>query len=140
MSFLDEIAARLVSEGVGTLDATAASAIFKGSKAVIPSGLGPFISIAETGGTRPMKSQRSPKYQRPSAQIVVRSTSRAVARAKAKAAYDALGSASGGLYNVTLGGTFYVSIEVVQEPFDLGLDSDGRPRIAFNINAVKLAS
>ena len=47
MPFLDEIKDRLVAQGVGTYG----SNIFLGSKAVIPTGDGPYLSIIETGGT-----------------------------------------------------------------------------------------
>jgi len=36
MPFIDEIAERLINEGVGTLNAQVSKGIFKGSSAVIP--------------------------------------------------------------------------------------------------------
>jgi len=132
--FLDEIAARLVSQGVGVLG----SNIILGSKGVIPAGDGPFISLTETGGSAPTRvhNQSVPNTQRPTAQITVRATSYFVARTKAKAAYLALD----GVFNTTLSGVVYYSITARQEPTDIGLDVLGRPMIVFNIDAEKAAS
>lgn len=136
MSFLDDIAARLVSQGVGTIG----SSIFLGSRAAIPAGDGPYISLTETGGTAPtrIQNQASVATQRPSAQVLTRAKNYVTARAKAKAAYDALD----GIFNTTLNGTFYVSVTARQEPTDIGLDDagPGRPMIVFNIDAEKYAS
>ena len=132
--FLDEIAARLVSAGVGVLG----SSIILGSKGVVPVGDGPYISLAETGGTSPTRihNQGAANTQRPSAQVCVRAKSYLVARAKAKAAYLALD----GVFNTDLSGVRYHSITASQEPTDIGLDQLERPMIVFNINAEKAPS
>lgn len=131
MSFLDEVGAKLVASGVGVLG----SSIFLGSKAVIPSGDGPYLTLIETGGSAPTRIQNktTANTQRPTAQVVSRAKSYSVARSKAKEAYDALD----GLFNVTLSGTFYQSLTARQEPTDIGLDDVQRPRLAFNIEAEK---
>lgn len=132
--FLDEIAARLVAQGVGTVG----SNIFLGSKAAIPVGDGPYLSLIETGGSGPTRVQNTPgaKTQRPTAQIVARAKSYLVARTMAKAAYLALD----GVFNTTLSGIFYQKITARQEPTDIGLDAQGRPMIVFNIDAEKAPS
>jgi hypothetical protein len=134
MPFLDEVAAKLVAAGVGTLGAN----IFLGSKAVIPPDDGPYLSLIETGGTGPTRvhNEATAHTQRPTAQIVARAKSYSVARAKVKEAYDALD----GLFNVTLSGTFYQKITARQEPTDIGLDAASRPMIAFNVDAEKQRS
>jgi hypothetical protein len=66
--------------------------IFAGSAAVLPTS-GTFLSIVETGGTSPERTQNSvstPAYQRPSAQIVARADTYVAAKTLANAAYDAL--------------------------------------------------
>lgn len=133
--FLDEIATRLVAQGVGTLGTN----IFASSAAVIPEGLGPFLTVIETGGSGPtrIQNQSGAATQRPTAQIAVRAKDYATARLMAKNAYDALD----GLFNTTLSGTFYVSITARQEPTDLqGPDGAGRVVVVFNIDAEKYPS
>ena len=135
MPFLDEIKDRLVAQGVGTFG----SDIFLGSKAVIPSGDGPFLSLTETGGSGATRTHNGSPVSRPSAQILARAKSYVAARTKLKSAYDALGGAKG-LHNVTLSGTFYQSVVPRQEPTDIGLDDDDRPMIVFNIEVQKAVS
>lgn len=132
--FLDEIAARLVAAGIGTIG----SSIFLGSKAIIPPGAGPFISLTETGGSAPTRihNKPTPNTQRPTAQILVRATSYLVARTKSKDAYAALD----GTYNTSIAGVLYHSITARQEPTDIGLDDVGRPMVVFNIDCEKAPS
>jgi len=132
--FLDEIAARLVSQSVGTLG----SNIFLGSRAAIPSGDGPYLSLTETGGSAPSRIHNvaTSNTQRPTAQILVRAKKYNIARPMADAAYRALD----GIYNTTLSGTFYQSVVARQEPGDIGLDSLERVMITFNIEAEKSPS
>lgn len=132
--FLDEIAARLVAQGVGTVGAN----IFLGSKAVIPVGAGPYLTLTETGGSAPTRVHNitGAMTQRPTAQVAVRAQSYFVARTMAKAAYLALD----GIFNTTLSGVFYQSITARQEPTDLGLDALERPMVVFNIACEKASS
>lgn len=137
MSFPQEIIARLVAQSAGTYTGSTRD-IFLSSRAVLPDGDGPFLSVNETGGTGPARTH-SNATQKPSAQLVARADTYSNARAKLKLAYDALGGADG-LHNVTLSGTAYISITANQEPFDLGLDSKGRAMVAVNIAAEKKPS
>jgi hypothetical protein len=132
--FLDEIAARLVAQGVGTIG----SNIFLGSKAVIPTGVGPYLSLIETGGSSPLRIQNvaAAHVQMPTAQVAVRAQSYLLARTMIKAAYLALD----GVYNTSLSGVFYQSITARQEPTDIGLDALDRPLLVFNIVCMKAAS
>ena len=134
MPFLDEIADRLAAQGVGTVG----SSIFKGSKAVIPTGDGPYLSLTETGGTMPTRIMNESRghTQRPTAQILARAKNYSTARAMCKAAYDALD----GVFNTALNGTIYQRIVARQEPTDLGLDENGRVMIVFNIEVEKTPS
>jgi hypothetical protein len=132
--FLDEIAARLVAQSVGVIG----SNIFLGSKAVIPVGDGPYLSLTETGGSGPTRvhNQTGANTQRPTAQIAVRAKSYVVARTMAKAAYLALD----GVFNTTISGVLYHSITARQEPTDVGLDAKERVLITFSIDAEKAPS
>src|SRR5262245_37595445 len=121
MPFLDEIAARIVSQGAGILNTN----LFLSSKAIIPTGTGPYTTIIETGGMTSRRTQNNKSIQRPSAQIVVRASSYPAARAQALLVYKALGGDEG-LSNVMLGSTFYQSIRPVQQLTDQLLDELSR--------------
>lgn len=132
--FLDEIASYLEAQGVGVVG----TSIFKGSKANVPTGAGPYLSLTETGGSAPTRvhNKRGANTQRPTAQILVRAQNYLVARSMSKAAYEALD----GVFNTVLSGVFYQSITTRQEPTDIGLDAEKRPMISFNIQAEKQSS
>ena len=131
MPFLDELAARLVAQGVGTVG----SNIFLGSRAIIPPGPGPYLSLRETGGTGPTRihNRNGAHTQRPTAHVLVRAATYPAARKMAQDAYTALD----GVFNTTLINTFYQSITARQELTDLGLDADTRVMISFNVDAEK---
>jgi hypothetical protein len=80
-----ETAGVVVSTGAGRN-------VFVGTNAQIPSGGGPYVSIIITSGLSGLKTHndQGTAYERPTALIVVRATDYAVARAKARAAYDVL--------------------------------------------------
>lgn len=122
---------RLTANSVGTYLVD----IFVGSSADIPDGPGPYLSIRDTGGNRPMRTHNnnSPSSRRVSAQLVTRAETLADAYAMAIAARDVLD----GVYNETLSGTRYVFIEAIQEPTDMGLDAQKRPMVVFNIEGEK---
>lgn len=130
--FADEIAARLVTAGIGVLGTT----LFIGSKAVLPAGAGPLTTIVETGGSGStyVQNQAAAATKRPTAQVTCRATSYAAARTKAAAALAALD----GVWNTTLSGTFYLKVTARQQPTDIGLDDAGRVILAFNIDAETL--
>ncbi len=135
MPVLDEVAARLIGEGVGLLD----QQIFLTSSAKLLRGDGPFLNVSETGGTTPARTQNNTATQRPTLQLKARGASVIAARSMLKAAYDALGGANG-LYNTVLSGTFYLSITARQEPTDTGQDEAGRPTYSFNVEIEKQPS
>lgn len=88
-TLLEEIVTILEDAGVGTYGTD----IFDSSKADIPTGAGPYLSIIETGGAPPERTQNSvstPAYPQPTAQLVVRATDYTDARTMARAAYNAL--------------------------------------------------
>ena len=132
--FLDEIAARLVAQSVGTIGTN----IFLGSRAAIPSGEGPYLSLIETGGSAPLRIHNvtTGHPQRPTAQVAVRGKKYNLARTMANNAYLALD----GIYNTVLSGTFYQKVIARQEPTDIGLDNLERVLITFNIEVEKQPS
>lgn len=120
MAVLDEIAARLVGEGIGAID----SKIFLSSRAKLPAGDGPFLTVIETGGTAPARTQNNTATERPSVQLKAYGVSYHAARALLKAAFNALGGVNG-LHNITLSGIQYVSIKPRTGFADTGLDATG---------------
>ncbi len=133
MAFLDELGARLVAQGVGTLGTN----IFYGASVAIPVGDGPYLTLSETGGMAPTRIQNMtvPRTRRPTAQVFVRAKTYAAARAMAVNAYNALD----GVFNLTLSGVAYLSITARQEPTDVGmLDAAARVQIVFNVAAEKV--
>jgi hypothetical protein len=128
MMFSDDISVKIIALGYAT---QVGVDIFLTSKAKIPAGAGPYISIVETGGMGSEKTH-STRYPRPGVQILVRAREASVARAKAKAMHAALD----GLYNVTINGTKYQRIVAVQDVMDQRVDETGRPRFAFNLESM----
>lgn len=142
MAFLNDLAARLVAQGVGTIGATSAgvTGIFLGSNAKLPelgqgNGDGPFIVLIQTGGLSPMfvHNYAGAHVRRPSAQVGVRGTKWSTVSPKAEAAYAALN----GIWNTTINGVFYQKIVAIQEPTDAGHDGDGRLMMVFNVATEK---
>lgn len=128
MMFSDDIAVKIIALGYAT---QVGVDIFLTSKAKIPAGAGPYISIVETGGMSSEKTHSS-KYPRPEVQVLVRARDASIARTKAKAMHIALD----GLYNVTINGTVYQRIVAVQDVMDQRVDETGRPRFAFNLESM----
>jgi hypothetical protein len=136
--FLDDIASVLVAAGIGTLGVD----IFLSSKAVIPPGAGPYITLTETGGMgvggfrgeggRTQNKTRSSTV-RPGAQVLVRGSSYPATRSKSNAALNVLD----GLWNTKINGVAYLSVTARQEPTDAGVDEAGRAVVVFNIDCEK---
>lgn len=135
MPILDEIAARLAAQGAGIVGGD----IKVGSKAIIPTDDGPYLSLTETGGGGSMRTHNGTPVAMPTVHILSRAKAYNVARAKLMLAWNALGGDKG-LHNVTLSGTFYQSITPRQQPTDIGLDAAGRLMIVFNIEVEKAPS
>jgi hypothetical protein len=88
-TIIEEFVTILTAANIGTFGKD----LFAGAQAVIPDGDGPIISIKETGGRAPLKTQNTgavPKYGMPTVQIIVRAASYTLARSKANAAFSAL--------------------------------------------------
>lgn len=135
MPFLNEIASKLVGDGVGLIDTN----IFGTTAANVPTGVGPYLSLTETGGTASAKTQNNTGMERPTLQLKSRAKSAIAARAMLKAAYNSMGGANG-LHNITIAGVFYLRISARQGPTDTGQDEAQRATYSFNIEAEKQPS
>lgn len=133
--FIDEISARLVTQGVGVEGVN----LFTSSKASIPSGDGPYMTLLETGGSGASLTHNDTATEHPTAQILARASTYPAARAMCAAAYMALGGPNG-LFNISLSGVFYLSIKARQNPTDMGLDEETRATVVFNIECEKQPS
>lgn len=85
---LQEVIAVLVAAGVGAANVN----IFASAKAVIPAGVGPYLSLRLTGGAPPLGTHNAGRaaYRRPGIQGIVTASSSAAAYAMADAAWSAL--------------------------------------------------
>lgn len=134
MSLQAEIAAYLVSSGVATAMGTD---LF----AYLPDGGSTLVmAIYETGGVEADQNfTTGPVVSMPSFQFVVRSATAndyAAARAKMKAAYDALHL----IDNESLSGTMYYDVRAIDEPAPIRRDETQRVIIGCNFMARKAVS
>jgi hypothetical protein len=127
--FEDDLVKLLVDAGVGLFGTN----IFVSSAVTIPTGDGPFLSVIATGGQPPDRTHNQiqpPAYVRPGAQIVTRAKTYVAAKNMAQAAAAALN-----VRNVEINSVWYREVSTRQQPFDMGLDSEKRVRVAFNVLA-----
>jgi len=114
--------------------------LFKGPKAKIPDGPGPFVSLIRDGGVDPEGTHNSvnePAYEKPGMQVVVRAVDYDVAETLALALFKFLWP----LNDLFINGTWYRQVNLKgSEPFDLPPDEKGRARLAFNLDCVKRMS
>lgn len=135
MGVADDVVSIFVAAGLGVYGDT----IFIGPRAALPDTDQAFLTINVLPGVGPEGTHNStsvPAYVRPSVQIVARATLVSDAEALALAAYLALFPVRNRIVN----GTWWRSITMKQEPFELGEDVMSRPRIAFNFDCVKRLS
>jgi len=116
--------------------------LFKGTKAKIPAGKGPFVVLIRTGGLTDEGthnlSRDTVAYERPSVQVSCIAESGDVAEETAVAMATLLG----GICEEKINGTYWRSCSVAQPPFDAGPDSLGRgaATFKFNVDCVKRLS
>lgn len=95
------------------------------------------IALFEAGGAPPVYTYgSSPMLERPTVQVISRSTSYATARTNASTIYSILAAVKG----ATLSGTIYTRVTPSQSPFDMGKDADDRHLISCNYIAEKAVS
>lgn len=96
------------------------------------------IALFESGGAPPVYTFGSTPVlvERPTVQVISRSTSYATARTNATTIYNILAAVKG----ATLSGTAYTRVTPSQSPFDMGKDADDRHLISCNYIAEKAVS
>lgn len=131
MTVTSELSAYLEGQGIGTRGTD----LFEGR---IPDEPIACVGIIEYGGFPPdyIHEQAMVAYERPTVQILVRAATYALGRAKAEAAYKAIGA----ILNTTLSGTRYLKATPLQSPFLLDRDANEAPRFVFNTELYKAVS
>lgn len=116
--------------------------LFKGTKAKIPAGKGPFVVLIRTGG-QPDEgthnlSRDTIAYERPSVQVSCIAESGDIAESAA----DEMAALLTGICEEKINGTYWRSVAIAQPPFDAGPDSLGRGAATykFNLGCVKRLS
>lgn len=89
--------------------------------------------LRESGGAPPTYDFNGVTFERPSFQVVCRSTSYVTARNNANTIYSLLSAVE----NSTLSGTYYNRITPNQSPFDVGEEADARALVSCNYLAEK---
>lgn len=130
--WLTDLQSIVVAAGLPT------GSVFLSSRAGIPTGDGPYLSIVETGGTSADRTHNRDDdgYERPGAQITARALTYISARTMLQTAYDAVMA----IENENVNGTWYVEIRPIQKFIDLLPDESGRARVAFNVLGFKRPS
>lgn len=139
MALLEEVAARLISQGVGVVGTTAPWVVFKGWEPETPDQV---LTLYETGGlpNQPRDDALTGALDQPSFQLRIRggqtSTGYPAARTKLAAARTALEGMSPG----TFSGRYYCQVTANSEPISLGHDESHRPRLVLNFTALRSRS
>lgn len=94
------------------------------------------VALFEAGGIEPNYTYSGLNHERPTVQVISRSTSYETARDNANVIYVLLG----GTDNATLSSVEYAKVTPSQSPFDIGTDADGRTMISCNYIADKAVS
>lgn len=141
---LDELALRVTTQSTrfAVAPSTAKIPIWKGGfRADQPNTA---VSLFETGGVIPLYTYNGLELERPTVQIISRSTSYVTARANAWDIYEILmlvGNASLPVSASTSSPTVqYVTITPNQSPFDMGTDARDRHQISCNYTIEKALS
>lgn len=132
MAFTTEVINLLVANGIGTYGTN----IFLSTKAVLPTGDGPYLSITEVPGLDVKRTQNSvaePAYRRPGIQFIARAVKYSEAKTMIDSVYDVLAA----VHNQFLDGVWYLWIRPVEEPYDNGNDTNGRICLVFHAVAYK---
>lgn len=147
MPWLDDLVTLMEDNSVATFGVD----LWVSTKSTLPmlaSGTGAVLSIVETSGSAPERTQNSvvrPGYIRPAAQILARANNYSTARAMAQAAYDAVVGIRNSWVIASreyvsgegLQSGWYREITPLQEPFDAGVDDRKQARCGFNVIAVR---
>jgi hypothetical protein len=132
--FIDDLITILTTAGVGTFNVN----IFASSKAQIPTGAGPYLSITQTSGSGPENTHNAAgigriAYERPNAQLLARAQTYPAALGMIDAAFKAVFP----VRNRFVNGVWWRQVVCLQQPFDFGLDDLNRICFVFNIAVTK---
>lgn len=141
MGFIQEIANEITQRGFAAeLPAPADSAVLVAGAFVEGEPNGVQIRLMETGsigdGIR-VHDRAGVAYSAQTMQIMVRGATYQSAREKTQQLYDFF---NGVIRNTTLSGTYYIGIDVLQEPAQLARDENDRWYFGFNLVARKRPS
>ena len=132
MALLDEIAARLITQGVGVTGTEASWVVFKGREQPKPDQT---ITLLETGGN-PNQPHEGEMLDFPTFQVRVRgatsTTGYPAARTKLAAARTALEGMTG-----TFSGRYYCQVTANGEALILGYDENNRPIVVMYFTALR---
>jgi len=100
------------------------------------------ISFYESGGPAPMYTQSALSYERPTVQVISRSTSYVTARDNAEHVFSLLAAIENQdiTKSTSTGVTNYITVSPVQSPFDMGRDAEQRAQISCNYQVQKEVS
>lgn len=125
MTFIEEIAAKLQTAGVGTV----ATDIFIGDQPPSPDNL---VLLVETSGQEPNKEIPITK---PTFQVIIRNSSYGAGRAKATSAFNALHQ----LANADLGDNYVFYVLATSDVGYIGRDENNRHEWSINFRAERRA-
>lgn len=127
---LDEIATYLDASSTALTVGPTTSAATPIFKSRLPADVqATAIALFESGGRSPdYRMTSTVSFERPTIQVLSRSTSYPTARTNAELVFTLLST----LTNSTLTGTRYVRVTPAQSPFDIGRDPDERHLVSCN--------
>ena len=127
---LDDLATRIAT----TISGTVGTNIFKSKMPVTPDAA---VALYETGGLAPEKrfGTKGIEWERPAVQIVVRGApgDYQTARTTSQTIFEDVAK----IETEDLSGTRYYLSDPLQEPFELAVDKQERPTLAFNVILTK---
>lgn len=133
---LPELSAYIIANATGFVAAPATSGIQIWLNRFPDDASNHAVALYESGGVGPNYTYTGLDHERPSVQVICRSTSYATARTTANRIYTLLS----GTENATLTGTSYTRITPIQSPFDVGADAAGRSMVSCNYQSDKAVS
>ena len=139
MPVLGELTTHLVNASTRYEAATSSSAISIWNSIFPSDEIGTAIALYESGGPGPEYTQDGLSFERPTVQVISRSTSYDTARDNAEHVFGILSAIENvDIAKSTAGGvTRYIDVTPVQSPFDMGRDAEQRAQVSCNYIAQK---
>jgi hypothetical protein len=142
MPVLGELSAYVVNASTRYALATSSTAISIWESAFPSDETDTALGFYESGGPAPVYTQTGLSYERPTVQVICRSSAYATARDNAEHVYTILSAVENlDIAKSTAGGvTSYITVSPVQSPFDMGRDAEQRAQISCNYQVQKEVS